>query len=69
MICCLVRLCRKTEKVSEKAGEKAGEEEAGLSQYSAALRIQKLWRGHLTRKQVQRRREEELIFIGMVSCV
>ena len=34
----------------------------------AQVRIQKVWRGHMTRKMVRRKREEELIFIGMVSC-
>ena len=32
-----------------------------------SFRIQKLWRGYITRKYALRKREEELIFIGMVT--
>ena len=40
-----------------------------LDDYSLLFRIQKLWRGYTTRKYALRKREEELIFIGMVtSC-
>ena len=45
--------------------EAAGDQET----YSLLFRIQKLWRGYITRKYALRKREEELIFIGMVtSC-
>ena len=37
------------------------------------FRIQRIWRGHLTRKNIRKQRQEELMFIGMVgiysSCV
>ena len=40
-----------------------------MNGYSVVFRIQKLWRGYITRKYALRKREEELIFIGMVtSC-
>ena len=63
-----MRDIRNTEKQSEQKKTKETVEtdgEIGLA--TAAVRIQKLWRGFITRKFAQRKREEELIFIGMVS--
>ena len=31
------------------------------------FRIQRIWRGHLTRKNIRKQRQEELMFIGMVG--
>lgn len=62
---------RSSEKQSEMKKTKetaaAEAEENTVSLVTAAVRIQKLWRGYITRKYAQRKREEELIFIGMVS--
>ena len=61
---------RSSEKQSEMKKTKETvkeEEESSVSLVTAAVRIQKLWRGYITRKYAQRKREEELIFIGMVS--
>ena len=59
---------RSSEKQSDmkKTRETAEPEESTVSLVTAAVRIQKLWRGYITRKYAQRKREEELIFIGMV---
>ena len=67
-----MRDIRNSEKQSEQKKEKkeaaaaAEPEDAQVSLISAAVRIQKLWRGYKTRKFALRKREEELIFIGMV---
>ena len=38
-----------------------------ISEALAANKIQSLWKGAIARKKVRKAREEELIFIGMVS--
>ena len=60
---------RSSEKQSElkKTKESAEVKESSVSLVTAATRIQKLWRGYITRKYAQRKREDELIFIGMVT--
>ena len=49
---------------SEKAKGKAL---SHISEAIAASKIQSLWKGAIARKKVRKAREEELIFIGMVS--
>ena len=63
-----MRDIRNSEKQSEqkKTKESAEKEDVSVSLVTAAIRIQKLWRGYMTRKYARRKREEELIFIGMV---
>ena len=64
----LMRDIRNSEKQSEqKKAVETVESECQIGLAAAAVRIQKLWRGFITRKFAQRKREEELIFIGMVS--
>ena len=64
----LMRDIRNTEKQSEQKKTKETVVTDGqIGMAAAAVRIQKLWRGFITRKFAQRKREEELIFIGMVS--
>ena len=64
----LMRDIRNSEKQSEqKKAVETVESDFQIGQATAAVRIQKLWRGFITRKFAQRKREEELIFIGMVS--
>lgn len=49
-------------------GEEAGEEDGktgGIS-LSAALKIQKIWRGYLARRATKRRKLEEMLLIGMI---
>lgn len=40
------------------------EEEDEASEKLAALRIQKVWRGYTTRRQIRKRRLEEMLLIG-----
>ena len=64
----LMRDIRNSEKQSEqKKAVETVESDLQIGLAAAAVRIQKLWRGFITRKFAQRKREEELIFIGMVS--
>ena len=63
-----MRDIRNSEKQSEqKKAVETVESDVQIGMAAAAVRIQKLWRGFITRKFAQRKREEELIFIGMVS--
>ena len=63
----LMRDIRNSEKQSEqKKAVETVESDVQIGMAAAAVRIQKLWRGFITRKFAQRKREEELIFIGMV---
>ena len=57
----------KKKKDQQKKAVETVESDVQIGQAAAAVRIQKLWRGFITRKFAQRKREEELIFIGMVS--
>ncbi|XP_015588089.1 dynein regulatory complex protein 11 [Cephus cinctus] len=43
------------------------EEEDAAGGIAAALRIQKVWRGYITRRRVRRRRIDEMLLIGMVQ--
>ena len=61
----LMREIRRQEQ-SDKAKGKAL---ASISEAIAASKIQTLWKGALARRKVKRQREEELIFIGMVSLI
>lgn len=40
------------------------EEEDQESEKLAALKIQKLWRGYITRRRIRKRRLEEMLLIG-----
>ncbi|NWR96804.1 DRC11 protein, partial [Motacilla alba] len=53
--------------LEEKRQSKKGVQEMGKSPDDAATCIQKVWRGHSQRKKTERLREEEMIFLGMVS--
>ena len=59
----IMREIRRQEQ-SEKAKGKAL---SHISEAIAASKIQSLWKGAIARKKVRKAREEELIFIGMVS--
>ena len=63
----LMRDIRNTEKQEQKKTKETVVTDVQIGMATAAIRIQKLWRGFITRKFAQRKREEELIFIGMVS--
>ena len=51
---------------NQEQAEKTRIERMELTEAVAAVRIQKIWRGHMARRKVERLREEELIFIGMM---
>ncbi|NXD01552.1 DRC11 protein, partial [Certhia familiaris] len=53
--------------LEEKRQSKKEEEGAGKSPDAAATCIQKVWRGYSQRKETEKLREEEMIFLGMVS--
>ncbi|NXR41483.1 DRC11 protein, partial [Zosterops hypoxanthus] len=53
--------------LEEKRQNKKQEEETGKNPDDAAIRIQKVWRGYSQRKRTEKLREEEMIFLGMVS--
>lgn len=40
------------------------EEENEASEKLAALKIQKIWRGYITRRRISKRRLEEMLLIG-----
>uniref|UniRef100_A0A8C2TRK9 IQ motif containing with AAA domain 1 n=1 Tax=Coturnix japonica TaxID=93934 RepID=A0A8C2TRK9_COTJA len=44
------------------------QEQAGPNPDDAATLIQKVWRGYIQRKKTEKMREEEMIFLGMVSA-
>ncbi|NWS17036.1 DRC11 protein, partial [Pachyramphus minor] len=44
------------------------EEQTGQSPDDAATCIQKVWRGYIQRKKTEKMREEEMIFLGIVSA-
>lgn len=53
----------------EHAEKTKGKALSHISEAIAASKIQSIWKGAIARKKVRREREEELIFIGMVSFV
>ncbi|NXP94075.1 DRC11 protein, partial [Passerina amoena] len=53
--------------LEEKRQSRKQEEKVTKSPDDAATCIQKVWRGHRQRKETERLREEEMIFLGMVS--
>ncbi|NXF26399.1 DRC11 protein, partial [Rhodinocichla rosea] len=53
--------------LEEKRHSKKQEQKMAKSPDDAATCIQKVWRGHRQRKETERLREEEMIFLGMVS--
>ncbi|NXH49973.1 DRC11 protein, partial [Dicaeum eximium] len=53
--------------LEEKRQSKKVEQETGKSPDDAAKSIQKVWRGYRQRKKTEKLREEEMIFLGMVS--
>ncbi|NXE68079.1 DRC11 protein, partial [Calcarius ornatus] len=53
--------------LEEKRQSQKQEQKMAKSPDDAATCIQKVWRGHRQRKETERLREEEMIFLGMVS--
>ncbi|NXL23740.1 DRC11 protein, partial [Setophaga kirtlandii] len=53
--------------LEEKRQSKKQEQQMAKSPDEAATCIQKVWRGHRQRKETERLREEEMIFLGMVK--
>ena len=51
----------------EQAEKTKGKTLSLISEAVAASKIQSIWKGAIARKKVRKEREEELIFIGMVS--
>ncbi|KAG1973514.1 dynein regulatory complex protein 11 isoform X2 [Pimephales promelas] len=57
------KFMREIHKDSER--QKKADEQGSVSTDQAAVCIQKVWRGFMQRKMTKRRREEEMIFLGM----
>ena len=62
----LMQEIRKQEKTDAKAADRGQKK---TSEAMAARKIQSHWRGVVARRQVKKKREDELVFIGMVSAV
>ena len=60
----LMQEIRKQEKTDAKTTDRGQKK---TSEAMAARRIQSHWRGVVARRQVKKKREDELVFIGMVS--
>ncbi|GJQ84215.1 hypothetical protein Trydic_g2885 [Trypoxylus dichotomus] len=62
-----VRNMKEKSKPTSAAGDPLAEEDFRLRiSLPAALRIQKVWRGYITRRQTRRRKLQEMLLIGMI---